>query len=211
MKRAIYPAAILCVAVAALTVGFFLGRRSTAAQQSQPDGLVVTAYGSSLFPAEYRGAAAFLLEGKLSEAEAMYNELVQRDEHSAEPYAGLAACRMKESDFAGAHELYEKALVRDPKSVNALIGLGSAYGFQSDYTNAVAAYERVLKVNDQAPEAHWGLAMAYFHLGDNDKAQAHLERFKELQPNSPQIATLQKMMGPSPQPDAAPNAAPPYR
>jgi tetratricopeptide (TPR) repeat protein len=211
MKKAAYLGAIIIVAAVSFTLGFVLGRRPRVERETGLDGVVLSASGNSRFPAEYRGAAAFLLEGKLSEAESVYNELAQRDQNSAEPYVGLAACRMKRNDLVGARELYDKALAKDTKSANALIGLGSVCGYQSDYTNAVAAYEKALRVNDEAAEAHWGLAQAYFYLGETDKARAHLNRFKQLLPNSPQIPALENAIASSPQTGAAPNAAPPQQ
>lgn len=201
MKRALYLGVVIAVAVGAFVGGFLFGKRSKPATQSEPSDRVL---------AEYR-AATFLMENRLTEAEAAYNELAQHDQHSAGPYVGLANCRMQRGEFARARELYEKALVRDPTSVGALIGLGSAYGFQSDYTNAAAVFERALSVNEKTSDAHWGLAKAEVYLGENERARAHLERFKQLDPNSPRAADLESMLGPSPQADAAPNAAPPQR
>ena len=201
VKKALYLGAVIAVAAGAFVGGFLFGKRSKPVAQSGPSGLVL---------AEYR-AATFLMEDRLTEAEAAYNELAQRDQLSAGPYVGLAVCRMRRGEFARARELYEKALVREPTSVGALIGLGSAYAYQSDYSNAAAVYERALSVNEKTADAHWGLAKAEVNLGENERARAHLERFKQLDPNSPRAADLESMLGPSPQPDAPPNAAPPPR
>jgi tetratricopeptide (TPR) repeat protein len=201
MKRALYLGAVIAAAAGAFVGGFQIGKRSKPIAQSEASGLVL---------AEYR-AATFLMEDRLTEAEAAYNELAQHDQHSAGPYAGLAVCRLRRGEFARARELYEKALVMDPTSVGALIGLGSAYAFQSDYTNAAAVFERALSVNEKAADAHWGLAKAEIYLGENERARAHLERFKQLDPKSPRAADLESMLGPSPQPDSPPNAALPHR
>jgi Flp pilus assembly protein TadD len=201
VKKVLYLGVVIAAAAGVFVGGFLFGKRSRPVAQSEPSGLVL---------AEYR-AATFLMEDRLTEAEAAYNELAQHDQHSAGPYVGLAACRMRRGEFVRARELYEKALVRDPTSVGALIGLGSAYGFQSDYTNAAAVFERALSVNERTADAHWGLAMAKVHLGENEHARAHLERFKQLDPNSPRAADLESMLRPSPQPDAPPNAALPHR
>jgi tetratricopeptide (TPR) repeat protein len=200
VKRALYLGIVIAAATGGFVAGFLLGKKSKSVAH-EPSGLVL---------AEYR-AATFLMEGKLTEAEAAYHELARHNQLSGGPYAGLAACRMQMGDFVGARELYEKALARDPKSIDAMIGLGSAYGAQSDYTNAAAAYERALSLSDQAAAAHWGLSKADFYLGEYEVARGHLERFKQLVPNSPRIADLENLFAPRPQPDAPPNAAPPHR
>ena len=122
-----------------------------------------------------------------------------------------AATLIMEGNLVKARELYKKVLARDPKSVGALVGLGSTYGLQSDYTNAAAAFEKALSLDDQNAAAHWALAKAQIYLGEKERARAHLERFKQLDPTSSRIADLENMLGPSPQPDASPNAAPPHR
>ena len=165
MNRALYPGAVIAAAAGAFVVGFLIGERSKPVAQSEPSGLVL---------AEYR-AATFLMEDRLTEAEAAYNELALNDQHSAGAYVGLAVCRMRRGEFARARELYEKALVRDPTSVGALIGLGSAYAYQSDYTNAAAVFERALSVNEKAADAHWGLAKAELCLGDSERASSLLK------------------------------------
>lgn len=210
MKKALYPGIAICVVAAAFVAGLLAGRKQQPIPPKAPDGLVLSAGGNSPFPVEYRGAAAFLLEGKIPEAEAVYNQLVQQDTNSAEPYIGLAICRYRRGDLVGARDLYEKGLARDPKSLNALIGLGSTLGGQSDHTNAAAVYEKALSVKEDSPEAHWGLALAAFYLGQSNRARAHLDRFERLQPDSPRIAGLEGLIGKGSQPAAATDRNPPY-
>ena len=98
------------------------------------------------------------------------------------------------------------------KSVLGLVGLGSTYASQSDYTNAAINYERALGLDETSAEAHWGLAMAYAYLGESGRARGHLDRFKQLNPGSPRVAELERLVGSvTSQPTAPPNAAPPHR
>ncbi len=203
---------MVCVGTVAFAAGWVVGKGQRVRMAKEGEGVVLVEGGSLAFPAEYRAAAAFVLEGKIPEAERLYRELTQRDPSSPVPYVGLGGCRAESGDFTGARALYQEALHKDPKSVLGLVGLGSTYSSQSDYTNAAANYERALALDAASAEAHWGLAIAYACLGERTRARGHLDRFKQLNPGSPRVAELERFVGSATsQPAAAPNAAPPHR
>jgi tetratricopeptide (TPR) repeat protein len=212
MKKVAYWGGILCVGAVAFAAGWLAGKGQRVKTAREGDGLVLVEGGSLPFPAEYRAAAAFVLEGKIPEAERLYHELTQRDPSSPEPYVGLGNCRAKTGDVTGARALFEEALQKDPKSVLGLVGLGSTYVLQSDYTNAAINYERALALDKASAEAHWGLTIAYAYLRESGRARGHLDRFKQLNPGSPRVAELERLVASvTSQPIAPPNAAPPHR
>jgi tetratricopeptide (TPR) repeat protein len=212
MKKAAYWGGMVCVATVAFAAGWLMGKGQRVRMARDGDGLVLVEGGSLPFPAEYRAAAAFVLEGKIPEAKRLYHELTQRDPNSPEPYVGLGNCRAKTGDVTGARALFQEALQKDPKSVLGLVGLGSTYVLQSDYTNAAINYERALALNEASAEAHWGLTIAYAYLGESGRARGNLDRFKQLNPGSPRVVELERLVGSATsQPTAAPNAASPHR
>jgi tetratricopeptide (TPR) repeat protein len=154
----------------------------------------IEAKGASVFAAEYRTAANLLAADKISEAEAIYNELVKKEPASPTPYGGLAACRMARDDHLGALQLYQKVLEMDPREAYALVGMGSCYALLSDYAAAIEKYEAAIALDGKMPDAHWGLVVAYAYLGKKAQARDHLDRFKQLAPDSRHIETLEAVV-----------------
>ena len=145
-------------------------------------------------PSQYREAENLIAKGRLSEAEALYRDLIVKEPASPNGYIGLAGCRLMHKDLSGARRLYQTALDMDPKSMGALIGLGSTYSTELNYTKAAETYELALGLDEGCPEVHWGLAIAYSGLGRAEEAAKHLDRFKKLAPDSRYISGLENLV-----------------
>ncbi|MEI7912352.1 MAG: tetratricopeptide repeat protein [Verrucomicrobiota bacterium] len=143
---------------------------------------------------QYRAAEALIAKDRLSEAEALYRDLMEKEPVSPNGYIGLAGCLLMHKDFVGARHLYKSALDLDPKSTGALIGLGSTYSTELNYAKAAKTYELALGLDEGCPEVHWGLAIAYAGLDRSDEAGKHLDRFKKLAPDSRYIPGLEKLV-----------------
>ena len=203
---------IICLAAVTTAIVCFvtLGRRpegETVRREVGRDGdLVVVGRGVSPLASKYRAASDLLADGKISEAEAIYKELIEAEPTSPNPYVGLAVCYMKRGDGAGALQLYEKAFEMDPKSAYVLVGMGSACVSMSDYEKAIEKYAAALVLDETAPDAHWGLVISCAHLGKKARARGHLDRFKKLVPDSRHIESLEAVVeGAGTQPASLPD------
>jgi len=203
---------IICLAAATTAIVCFVTLRSPQDQTVRREvgrdrDLVIVGRGVSPFASKYRAASDLLTDGEISQAEAIYNKLIEAEPTSPAPYVGLAACYMERGDPVGALQLYEKAFEMDPKSAYVLVGMGSSYISVSDYTKAIEKYEAALVLDEKTPDAHWGLVVACAHLGKNAHARSHLDRFKQLAPDSRHIKTLEDLVdGPTTQPATQPGA-----
>lgn len=156
--------------------------------------LSVVGRGVSANGEKYKMASEFLKLGKVSEAEAIYNKLIEFEPTSPYPYIGLATCRSELGDHAGALGLYCKAFEMDPKSPHALIGMGSACISMSNYAKAIEKYTAALELDAKMPQAYWGLTVACAHMGGKIQARRHLARFKKLSPDPRHIRELEAVI-----------------
>jgi|GEM_PF-2825510 len=156
--------------------------------------LSVVGRGVSAYGEKYRLASDLLKRGNVSQAEDVYEKLIEKEPGSPYPYLGLAACRGKLDDHAGALQFYDKAFEANPKSPYAPIGMGSCYISMSEYSKAVEKYTAALELDAEMPQAHWGLTVAWAHLGEKARARRHLARFKKLSPDSRHIRELETVI-----------------
>ena len=102
-------------------------------------------------PAELALARSLLETGKVAEAEAIYKRLTEERFDLAEPWYGLARCRLRQGDAAGAVEAARTAVARFPQYGAALDVLARTFQSANRPTEAQAAQGLATRFAGQEP------------------------------------------------------------
>jgi Flp pilus assembly protein TadD len=122
-------------------------------------------------------------EGRLSEAEALYQKVLelQPRQPDALRLSGVLAQQRGELDRAG--QLLQQALQAQPDSPDTHHDLGSVW-FESGQTKkALAAYQSAIRLRPNFPEAYYNMGNAHYALGERAAAASCYRRAVEQQPD----------------------------
>ena len=97
-------------------------------------------------------ALELLTEGKLQQAEAIYQQLIKAKTNNAHCYGNLAYIHNAKGDIDGAKLLLQQALQLKPNYPEALNSLGNIYSQQGQLQQAIKCYESALKFQPNSPE-----------------------------------------------------------
>jgi Flp pilus assembly protein TadD len=97
--------------------------------------------------------------GRLDEAAASFESVLQRDPSSIAAHIGLGRVRLG-SDPAGAEVLFLEALKREPRNAVALNNLGIARDLQGRHADAQTAYRHAMAANSNMSAARVNLALS---------------------------------------------------
>ena len=126
---------------------------------------------------------AFLWDGKVEDAIAIFSELASR--YQGDPYLptylGLRYLNNL-GDLDTAKEQFQRAILRDPSFSQAHHWLGRVALARGDYEEAVDALFRYARMADDQPRPHDSLGLLYLHQGNLDAAEAHFEAALERDP-----------------------------
>ena len=172
--------------VAALLLALLAGCRGDAGEgdiEALPGGVTME-MDQSAFPEQFRKAALHMRNGQVTEAEAVYRQILAADPGNATAYIGAAGCRIYQEDLDGAERDYRRALELDPRSTPALTGLGAVAHYRGEYAGSLQFYERARALKPDQPTTYWGLATNYDRLGRMDEAREQYAKFLEMAPES---------------------------
>ncbi len=127
-------------------------------------------------------AAAFVRKNRLSDAEAMYDDILKSDPDFAEAEYGLGNVWQKRGDFSRAVQHYRKAIDIDPDYFNAYNNLGAVYLQLGDYANAVKILEKSIELKPEFVESSYNLALALIQLKQMERAEGILQDVVEINP-----------------------------
>lgn len=98
-------------------------------------------------------AGALVQRGRLSNAEALYSQVVEKAPEFSEGWNRRATVRYYLKDYEGSLDDIERTLVLEPRHFGATWGLGMILGLQRDYDGAIAAFERLLELKPNSSDA----------------------------------------------------------
>ena len=177
-----YPAAHagLCSANTAL---FELTRSPTdidAAERSCAAALTVGPRLSQVLNAVGR---LYIVTGRNSEAEEVYQQALETNEQDANAMRGLANIARRAQDFDTAEELMQKAIELQPGNWNAISSLGGLYFRTGRYRDAAAEYLKAVYLDPYNFVALGNLGSASLMAGDFRLARQAIERSLEIETN----------------------------
>lgn len=140
---------------------------------------------------ESRVSALFLTavqreeQGKLDEAVALYEEIIEIDERHAPACINLGTLHYNQRDFTEAENLYRRATIADPGYALAFFDLGNVLDELRRLPEAIEAYRRAIALVSNYADAHYNLALAYERVGSPRKALRHWTNYVRLDPAGP--------------------------
>jgi tetratricopeptide (TPR) repeat protein len=131
---------------------------------------------------DIRTALAHHQSGRLAEAVAIYQQLLQANPDDAEAlhWMGSAAGQLGELDLA--IQLLEKAYVLEPDRASHLLSLGAMHLARQSHEQSLACYDRAATLQPESGTAHYGKGMALQRLGHANEALAALREAVRLMP-----------------------------
>jgi len=145
---------------------------------------------TSSVPELYAAVSDILEDGKLSEAEALYRQIISAEPDSPHGYVGLGTSLLYQDRLTEAQEAYTNATRRSPQTPYAYIGLGSVAYSRGDFQAAQQAYAVALELDETNADAHLGMGLALGELEQYDAAIEHLKLFLELAPDTQQRTSI---------------------
>lgn len=127
----------------------------------------------------------YQLEGKFSEAEEIYREILKRDPQNSIAYhhLGIMALQGGQNDLAGI--FLKAASDLDPENVRFLIDLGTAYFSNQKLLEATRIYKKALELEPENFEALFNLGTVYLEREMFDEAIRYFDKAVVLMPYDP--------------------------
>ncbi len=132
--------------------------------------------------AELERALALHGEGRLGEAEAIYQGLLEENPKQADALHFLGVLRHQQGDHAAAVDLIGQAVDLEPARGTFHLNLGSALRAAGRVADAAGAFERSIEIDGEVPVAHSNLGAALLELDRTEEAVAACERAVALDP-----------------------------
>lgn len=121
-------------------------------------------------------------QGRLAEAEQLYEAVLQLDRHHPGALHNLAMIRAEDGRLGEAASLLRHAIDRHPGDAAAHNGLGGVLQAMGQHAEALAPFERAVALAPDLAPARYGRASALLALGRAAEALACLDQALSLEP-----------------------------
>jgi tetratricopeptide (TPR) repeat protein len=128
----------------------------------------------------YAKAISAHQSGRLSEAEAIYGQILKVMPQADAVLTNMAALQYNKGNFEQALRYVDRALKVNPVNIDALVNRASTLLAMDNDAEAVAAYNEVIRLNEANPTAHYNLANLRYRQGDLAAAEAGFRRAAAL-------------------------------
>jgi tetratricopeptide (TPR) repeat protein len=126
-----------------------------------------------------------LRAGDFERAEALYRELLNKDDHDNEARLGLSHALLKLRRLQDSFDHAARVVAVDPLSARAHALLGSAVLASGDFRLSMEEFRTALALNDSEAMAIAGLAMVDYYENRTARCIVLLRRAAEIDPNEP--------------------------
>jgi len=121
--------------------------------------------------------------GRLSEAEKLYQQVLQADPNQPDALHLLGVIAYQTNRHEIAVDFIRKALANRPDFADAHYNLGNALMGLGNLDDAAASFQRAVAINPNSPAAHSNLGLALQGLGNNDDAIASFRKAIAAKPD----------------------------
>ena len=135
--------------------------------------------------AKEQQAVSLINQGKLQEAEAIYEDLIATGTRNHVVFANLAAVYLMQGSYTKSIPLLKKVIQLEPNDPDAHNNLGIALKELGDLDDAIASYNTALQLKPNYPDAHNNLGNALKQKGDLTAAVASYNTAIKLNPSDP--------------------------
>ncbi len=130
--------------------------------------------------------------GRLSQAETIYQQILQRDPRHPDALHLLGLIADQVGKFDIAVDLIQQAVMIKPNFAEAHYNLGNAYNRRGNFEASVHSYKKAIAYKPGFIQAHINLGHAYLHLSKPDMAVSCYQKAISI---NPEIAELHNNMG----------------
>jgi protein O-GlcNAc transferase len=132
-------------------------------------------------------ATALHQQGRLTEAERVYAQMLEREPGQFVPLHRMAIVALQQGRLDEALRRVEAALRVDPGAESALMNKGTILVALGRYDAALAVYGDVLAVDPASADAHFNIGNALVAAGRPAEAAESFARAVALRPNDPEV------------------------
>jgi superkiller protein 3 len=123
-------------------------------------------------------------QGKLDEADALFQRVLQLDANNAPALQNLGIVALRRDDVGAAQANLARALALNPRLPLALNTMGVVFARQNDFAQAVEMWKRAVEIDPRQYDALFNTGLVEARAGHAAEARAALERFMETAPKS---------------------------
>ncbi len=131
----------------------------------------------------YSEAVTRLAQGRLEEARAGFEAVLDADPTCGMAAHGLGMTQLRQGDVGGAIATLEAAAVVHSEAAPVFIGLSTARFVAQDFAGSRAAAERAVSLDPDSIDAHASLQQVLLRQGDLDAARADLDAARQRLPD----------------------------
>lgn len=121
--------------------------------------------------------------GRLSQAEAAYREVLEREPRNIDALHFLGFLAFQRGEHERAVDLISRALALNQANAHAHQNLGNAYQALGEREQASACFRKAIELKPDLIEAHYNLGIAYRDLGRRDEAAVCFKEVLRLRPD----------------------------
>ncbi len=129
-------------------------------------------------------AVSLHMEGKLDEALAEINRVLETSEGTLEVFSAKAQIQFELEMYEEAAQSYAKLLSMHPKHANANLNLAVCLERLGRWQEAADFFEKAAEAQPDRVDARLGLGIALLHLEKSDAAAENFEKVLEQQPDN---------------------------
>jgi len=137
-------------------------------------------------PAEFVQAVGLHRQGRLREAEALFEAVLRTQSGHLDSLLYLGLIRLQQNRFADAAVLFRRAVKVDRKSADAQHHLAIALTGTAHFEEAIAHYRKALDLRPRDAAAHNNLGYALQKLARHEEAARHYGQALSINPNYPE-------------------------
>lgn len=138
----------------------------------------------SLWEAELRQAKDLRNQGKLTEAIAIYQQILAQEPQQRDAKIGLALTLAWDNQLDASIKLYQEIIQIEPHNLAILLEIAPVYTWKGNFSAAIATYRQILKLDPTNSSAKLGLAEAYGWDSQFDAAIAIYQDILATEPDN---------------------------
>jgi len=150
-------------------------------------------------------AAAYAKKGDTASAEQEYkivlekaipaDGLSKKDNTSAvRALSGLGELALKNGDFETGQKYFAQALQISPEDEAAAYNVGEIFFSNQKLDEAVQYFQMAIKIKPTWSNPYYKIGLVYLNKGDYPKALEYLKKFVEMDPQNPEVATVNSII-----------------
>jgi tetratricopeptide (TPR) repeat protein len=120
--------------------------------------------------------------GNLSDAEAIYQNILRRDPHHVDALNLLGMLETQTGEFEAAEQHINQAIAKSPRNEQLHNNLGTVFKAQGKLKDSIRSFKKAVELNPQFADAYHNLADVYDEQGETEEAIKYYRKAISLNP-----------------------------